>query len=85
MTAETKKWGAILAIVAMISFGAWPIWKAMYFNAATPAIQERANQLAASNPSLKTALDVAMVDGILSQGEAELIVAGADKKPEAGE
>jgi hypothetical protein len=78
VTAETKKWGAILAIVAMISFGAWPFWKAIYFNAASAAIQERANELAAKNPALKTALEVAMVDGVLSQGEAELIVKGGE-------
>lgn len=78
MTAETKKWGAILAIVAMISFGAWPFWKAIYFNSATASLQEQANELAKENPALKTALEVAMVDGVLSQDEAELIVKGGE-------
>jgi hypothetical protein len=85
VTAQTKRLGAILAIVAMISFGAWPFWKALYFNTASSALQEQANQLAEKNPSLKTALDVALVDGVLSQNEAELIIAGAGEKSETGE
>ena len=85
MTAETKKWGAILAIVAMISFGAWPFWKAIYFNSASTSLQERANELAEKNESLKTAWDVAMLDGVLTQPEAEMIVIGAGEKVEAGE
>lgn len=85
MTAQTKRLGTILAIVAMISFGAWPFWKAWNYRLASAAVQARVNQLTAQNPSLKTALDVAMVDGVLSQDEADLIIAGADEKSEAGE
>lgn len=85
MTSQTKRIGAILAIVAMISFGAWPFWKAFYFNSVSAALQERASELVEKNPSLKTAWDVAMVDGVLSQPEAELILAGAGEKLETGE
>jgi hypothetical protein len=84
VTVQTKRVGVILAIVAMISFGAWPFWKALYFNSASAALQERANQLVEKNPSLQTAWDVAMVDGVLSKLEAELIVAGAGEELEAG-
>lgn len=86
MTARTKQVGVILTLVAMISFGAWPFWKAWNYRLASDALQKRVNQLAAENPSLKTALDVAMVDGVLSEGEAELIVvAGGGEKPKTGE
>lgn len=80
MSPQTKRVGVILAIVAMISFGAWPFWKALYFNSASAALQERASQLAESNPSLKTAWEIALLDGVLSQSEAELIVTGAGEK-----
>jgi hypothetical protein len=84
VTVQTKRVGVILAIVAMISFGAWPFWKALYFNSASAALQQRANELAEKNESLKTAWDIAMLDGVLSQPEAELIVIGAGEKIEAG-
>jgi hypothetical protein len=85
VTTQTKRLGVVLAIVAMVSFGAWPFWKALYFNSASAALQQRANELAEKNESLKTAWDIAMLDGVLSQPEAELIVIGAGEKLEAGE
>lgn len=85
MTPQTKRLGTILVIVAMISFAAWPFWKALYFNAASAALQERANKLAQKNPSLQTAWDVALTDGVLTQAEAKLIVEGAGEKLEAGQ
>lgn len=85
MTARTKQVGVILALVAMISFGAWPFWKALYFNVASAALQERASQLAQKDPSLQTAWDVALTDGVLTQAEAKLIVEGAGEKLETGE
>jgi hypothetical protein len=85
VTAQTKRLGVVFAIVAMVSFGAWPFWKALYFNSASAALQQRANELAEKNESLKTAWDIAMLDGVLSQPEAELIVIGAGEKLEAGE
>jgi hypothetical protein len=84
VTTQTKRLGVVLAIVAMVSFGAWPFWKALYFNSASAALQQRANELAEKNESLKTAWDIAMLDGVLSQPEAELIVIGAGEKIEAG-
>jgi hypothetical protein len=84
VTPQTKRVGIVLSIVAMVSFGAWPFWKALYFNSASAALQQRANELAEKNESLKTAWDVAMLDGVISQPEAELIIFGAGEKIETG-
>jgi hypothetical protein len=80
VTYRTKQVGVILTLLAMASFVAWPFWKAWYFNIASAALQDRAKQLVQNNPSLQTAWDVALADGMLTEPEARLIVEGAGEK-----
>jgi hypothetical protein len=82
VTNRTKQAGVILTLVAMVSFAAWPFWKALYFNVASTALQNQATELAGQNPALQVALKVALVDGILTESEAQLIVdSGAKAEP----
>ena len=69
----------------MISFAAWPFWKALYFNIASTALQERANELVQENPSLQTAWKVALADGMLTQTEARDILESAGEKVDSEE
>ena len=85
MTKQTKQTGVALAMLAMVSFAAWPFWKAYYFNLASTALQERVSQLVQENPSLQTAWKVALADGLLTQSEAQVIVESAGEKVEADE
>ena len=85
MTARTKQVGIILTLVAMISFGAWPFWKALYFNIASTALEQRARELVQQNPSLKIAWDVALADGILTESEAQMVVKGAGEESDVQE
>jgi hypothetical protein len=85
VTNRTKQIGVVLTLVAMISFGAWPFWKALYFNIASAALQERTNQLVEKNSALQTAWDVALADGMLTQSEAKVIVERAGEKLDVGE
>lgn len=78
MTRQTKQVGVVLALVAMISFGAWPFWKYMYHRQATAELQERTRALVDANPELKVAWIVAMQDDVLTEQEATAIVEGAN-------
>ena len=80
MQAQTKKFAVTLALVAMFSFLAWPLWQALITKEANRAMQERAQALAASDPQLKAALDVAMLDGVLTEPEAEIIIKGGGEE-----
>lgn len=77
MRSETKKFALTMALVAMFSFMAWPLWQAIITKEANRELQERVQALAASDPQLKAALDVALLDGVLTEPEAEIIVKGA--------
>lgn len=83
MRSETKKFAVTLALVAMISFVAWPLWQALFRKEANRTLQERVQALVAQSPQLKAALDVAMLDGVLTEPEAEIIVAGAGESAAA--
>lgn len=80
MDKQTKKFGALLCLVAMVSFLAWPSWQALITEEANRALQERTQALAASDPQLKAALDIAMLDGVLTTPEAEIIVESAGEE-----
>ena len=77
MDKQTKKFGVILCLVAMASFVAWPFWQWLITEEANRAMQERAQALAAKDPQLKAAWDIAMLDGVLSEPEAKIIVESA--------
>jgi hypothetical protein len=80
VTRSTKQIGAVLAIIAMISFGAWPFWKNLYRQAATATLQARAKALVDAHPDLQPAWTIAMLDDVLTQSEATVIVEGAGEK-----
>lgn len=81
MNRRTIQVGAVLALVAMASFGAWPFWKYLYVRAADAELQRRATELAAQQPHVQLALAVALQDDVLTESEATAIVAGADDAP----
>jgi hypothetical protein len=80
VTRQTKQIGVILALVAMVSFGAWPFWKYLYIRSANAALREQAQALAERNPQVQLALEIAMQDDVLTQDEAEAIVKAAREK-----
>jgi hypothetical protein len=80
VTRSTKQLGAVLAILAMISFTAWPFWKYLYRQAATASLEARAKALVDAHPDLQPAWTIAMLDDILTQSEATIIVEGAGEK-----
>lgn len=77
MRSETKKFALTMALVAMFSFMAWPLWQAIITKEANRELQAQVQALAQSDPQLKAALDVAMLDGVLTEPEAQIIVEGA--------
>lgn len=85
MTARTKQVGAILALVAMVSFGAWPFWKYLYIKSASAALEQRVKTLVEANPDLQPAWTIAMQDEVLTWPEAKVIVEGAGEKVEPEE
>ncbi len=74
MRSETKKFAVTLALVAMLSFIAWPLWQAIITKEANRELQAQVQALAAKDPQLKAALDVALLDGVLTEAEAEIII-----------
>lgn len=80
MTRSTKQIGVVLALVAMISFGAWPIWKYLYLRSVSPELFERTKALVEAHPDLKPAWTIAIQDDVLTADEARVIVEGAGEK-----
>lgn len=76
--------GAILGLMAMLSFTAWPVWKWLTIKSVSAALQERTKLLVEKNPQLRPAWDKAMQDGVLTWPEAKDIVesAGETVEPE---
>lgn len=85
MNRRTKQIGAVLGLVAMVCFGAWPIWKYLYVQSASAALQAQAKRLADQNSQLQAAWAVAMLDGTLTPEEAKIIVEAAGEKVESAE
>lgn len=63
----------------MASFVAWPFWQWLITKEVTRALQEQVQALANQDQQLKAAFDVAMLDGVLTEAEANIIVEGADE------
>jgi hypothetical protein len=72
--------GAILALVAMVSFSLWPLWQWLSMRAATAEVQARVQALAEKDPKLMAALKIALMDGTLTPEEAKEIVEAAGEK-----
>ena len=84
MSRGTKRVAAILCIVAMISFSAWPIykyvWRRLGLEPASRATFDRTKALVEKNPQLQPAWDKAMEDGVLTLREARAIIESAGEK-----
>jgi hypothetical protein len=75
--------GAILALVAMVSFVVvWPMYKKLSLKAVSPALQERTRKVVEQNPRLQPDWDKAMEDGVLTWPEAKAILEKAGEKAE---
>jgi hypothetical protein len=79
---RTKLFAAILGIVAMISFAAWPVWKWLKPKPVSAALFERTKAAVEKNARLRPAWDTAMQDGVLTWPEAKEILESAGEKVE---
>lgn len=70
MSRQTMTFGAILCLVAMLSFMAWPFWEWLWIKKADAQQQQRIERLVAAHPELKPALNIALMDGVLTPEEA---------------
>lgn len=83
MSRQTMQFGAILCLVAMISFSAWPFWNWLYIKAANADLQERTRVLVETHPGYKAAWKIAMKDGVLTEDEANEILQAASEKADS--
>lgn len=82
MNRQTMKFGAILCLVAMISFSIWPVWQYLYMRSASAGLKRRTEALVEKQPQLKVAWKIALLDGVLTPDEAQEIIEGAGEKIE---
>lgn len=80
MNRQWTTFGAVLCLVAIVSFAAWPLWEWLTLKTAPPAVQQRVETLVGAHPELKPAWNIAMHDGVLTWDEAKEIVEGAGEK-----
>jgi hypothetical protein len=85
MNSQMIKFSAILCLVAILSFSAWPLWKRLHSKHASVALEARTRALVEKHPELKPAWDIAMQDGVLTTEEAKVIVEAAGEKLGPGE
>lgn len=74
------KFGAILALVAMASFSAWPLWHYLSIRSASAALQARTKAMVEAHPELKPAWNIAMMDGKLTWAEVKEILESKGEK-----
>jgi hypothetical protein len=82
---QIKQVGAILALMAMAFFAGWPFWVWIDKKAASATLQARARALAEKNPQLEPAWTIAMLDDVLTEPEAKVIVEASGEKMESKE
>ena len=84
MTRRNKQIAAVVCLVAIVGFTAWPLYKWLSPPTASPALYERTKSLVEKNPRLKPAWDKALEDGVLTRDEAKEIIeqAGETVRPE---
>jgi hypothetical protein len=83
VTRQQIKFGAILCLVAIVSFSILPLWQYLSVKTANAALQARVADLIKQHPELKPAWNIAMQDGVLTWSEAKEIVEGAGEKVES--
>jgi hypothetical protein len=77
--------GAILSLLAVVPFAAWPVLKWLKPKPVSPALFERTKAAVEKDPRLRPAWDKAMEDGVLTWPEAKEILESAGEKPEPEE
>jgi uncharacterized membrane protein len=80
MNGSLMKSGAVLALVAIVSFSLWPLWEWISVKQANAELQARVRTLVEKHPELKPALKIALMDGKLTWEEARAIVEAAGEK-----
>jgi hypothetical protein len=85
MSQRNKLVGVILCLMAMSFFAALPFWKWFVDRAVSAPLQARTRTLVEAKPELQPAWDVALEDGVLTHGEAKVIVEAAGEKWDAAE
>jgi hypothetical protein len=83
MSRGTRLFAAILCLVAIASFAAYPFWKRLKLQPVSAALYERTKALVDKNPRLKPEWDKAMEDGVLTFPEAKHIIESAGEKVES--
>lgn len=77
MKRSWKEIGAVLGLMAMSAFVAWPVWKMLYLRGVEAALYERAQSLVQKHPELAPAWEIALQDDVLTQAEADVILEAA--------
>jgi hypothetical protein len=80
VNSQMMKFSAILCLVAVISFSAWPLWKWLSVKHASAALEARTRAVVEKHPELRPAWNIAMQDGVLTYDEAKEIVEAAGEK-----
>ncbi|HMO83349.1 MAG TPA: hypothetical protein PKC18_00365 [Lacipirellulaceae bacterium] len=75
-----KQFAAVLALAAMVSFGAWPLWRYLYVRSASAELHGRTKALVDANPQLQAAWTIALLDDVLTVAEAKVIVESAGEQ-----
>jgi hypothetical protein len=82
MSGRSKQAWLILALLAMVSFLSWPIYKKISRKSVSIALRDRTQAVVEKNPSLQPDWDRAMDDGVLTWDEARAILEKAGEKAE---
>jgi hypothetical protein len=80
MKGRTKRFAAVLTLIAIAAFLAWPIWKWLYVKPVSSVLFERTKGVVEKNPQLRPLWDKAMQDGVLTWPEAQEILERAGEK-----
>lgn len=83
MNRSFMKFGAVLGLISIVFFTAWPIWKWIKFPPASPALYARVQAQVQKDSKLKLAYDIAMQDEVLTQQEAKAILESVGEKVDA--
>jgi hypothetical protein len=71
--------------MAMAFFAGWPFWKWLDARAVNASLRQRTETLVETNPQLRPAWDIAMLDNVLTEPEAKVIGDAAGERVEPGE
>ena len=77
--------GAVLCLVAIVFFSAWPVWKWLTVKPVSASVYDRTKAVVDKNPHLKPAWDIALQDGVLTWPEARVILRSAGEPADSEE